>query len=77
MENKKTYPITDGKFGLPFTVLIIIIRAFQTHAEPMSTWSVASWVWMTIPYFFPLWLYVVMGAVRIIIDLFLMVLRKF
>lgn len=31
------------------TIAIILIRAFQNNAEPMSQWSAMSWVWMTSP----------------------------
>ena len=35
------------------TAVIIAVRAFQSNAEPMSSWSVSSWIWMTLPMWFP------------------------
>jgi len=50
---------TFGSMGrYLLTIAIIAIRAFQTNAQPMSTWSAASWVAMTIP----VWLPTLLGA---------------
>lgn len=45
---------TFGSMGrYLLTIAIIAIRAFQTNAQPMSTWSAASWVAMTMPVWLP------------------------
>lgn len=45
---------TFGSIGrYLLTIAIIAIRAFQTNAQPMSTWSAASWVAMTLPVWLP------------------------
>lgn len=50
---------TFGSMGrYLLTIAIIAIRAFQTNAQPMSTWSAASWVAMTMP----VWLPTLLGA---------------
>jgi len=51
----------NGKYLL--TVAIILIRALQKNAEPMSTWSAASWVLMTMP----VWLPTALGALLFIV----------
>ena len=55
---------TFGSMGrYLLTIAIIAIRAFQTNAQPMSTWSAASWVAMTIP----VWLPTTLGALLFVL----------
>lgn len=67
MKTNKTYPITAGWWGTILTVAIVAIRAFQPDAEPMSSWTTLSWVWMTIPCLLPLWMYAVVGLARLLL----------
>lgn len=46
-----------GWVGPMVTAAIIVARAIQPNAERMSDWSVTSWVWMTLPWFWPFALY--------------------
>ena len=39
--------------GVILTAVIILVRAFQPNAIPISDWSWQSWVWMTIPIWLP------------------------
>lgn len=56
MEEKKHITISSGWAGMVMTVLLVAIRAFQPNAEPMSDWSFKSWVMLTLPMLFPLWI---------------------
>ena len=47
----------NGRYLL--TIAIILIRALQKNAEPMSAWSGASWVLMTMP----IWLPTLLGSI--------------
>ena len=54
-------PLVAGWLGYALTVAIIAIRAFQPGAEPMSQWSFLSWVFMTIPVLFPIYMWIAFG----------------
>lgn len=51
--------------GALLSIAIILIRAFQTNAEPMSAWSKMSWIWMTMPW----WLPTIIGAIVVVLAL--------
>lgn len=55
MENevRKNYSINTGWGGFALTIALVAVRAFQNGAEPMSQWSAASWLWMTLPITWP------------------------
>lgn len=55
-------PLGGGWPGCALTAAIVAIRAFQPGAEPMSQWSFLSWVLMTIPVLFPLYMWITLGA---------------
>lgn len=52
-ESSKTTFRCGSIAGAMLSIAIILIRAFQTNAEPMSAWSKMSWVWMTMPWWLP------------------------
>ena len=52
------------------TVAIIAVRAFQTNAEPMSSWSVLSWFLMLLPVTFPVLLWIAIGVAALIAAAF-------
>lgn len=54
-------PLVTGWLGYTLTAAIIAIRAFQPGAEPMSQWSFLSWVFMTIPVLFPIYMWIALG----------------
>lgn len=54
--------LASGWPGYALTAVIIAIRAFQPGAEPMSQWSFLSWVLMTIPALFPLYMWIMLGS---------------
>ena len=54
-------PLVAGWLGYALTAAIIAIRAFQPGAEPMSQWSFLSWVFMTIPVLFPIYMWIALG----------------
>lgn len=64
MENevRKNYNINTGWGGFALTIAIIVVRAFQNGAEPMSQWSAASWLLMTLPVTWPVALMVLWGV---------------
>jgi hypothetical protein len=64
MEEKKNTRITLGSSicGTLLTIAIIAIRAFQSGAEPMSDWSVKSWLLMTLPLTWPFIVFVAGGG---------------
>lgn len=55
-------PLAAGWPGYALTAAIVAIRAFQPGAEPMSQWSFLSWVLMTIPALFPLYMWIMLGS---------------
>lgn len=55
-------PLAAGWPGYALTAAIIAIRAFQPGAEPMSQWSFLSWMLMTIPALFPLYMWIAFGS---------------
>ena len=54
-------PLGGGWPGCALTAAIVAIRAFQPGAEPMSQWSFLSWVFMTIPVLFPIYMWIALG----------------
>ena len=59
-ENRRI-TISTGWWGCVLSIAIIAIRAFQPGAEPMSSWSATSWVLMTIPITFPMFIFAAWG----------------
>ena len=60
-------PMSWCKWNTLLTITIICVRAFQTNAEPMCQWSMASWIWMTLP----MWLPAIAGIIAFIVLLVL------
>ena len=50
-------------WGIILTCVIVIVRAFQPNATPISDWSWQSWVWMTTP----IWLSAAVGLLFFIV----------
>lgn len=57
MYSKNSVVLTSGWWGWITTIAIVAIRAFQVNAEPMAAWSVVSWLFMTLPVLWPLWVF--------------------
>jgi hypothetical protein len=72
MEEKKQTSITLGSSlcGTALTGAIIAIRAFQPGAEPMSSWSVTSWLWMTLPLTWPFLAFLAWGTLWLLATVF-------
>ena len=64
MDKKSSPSISFGGVG-PYllTLGIVLARAFQPNAIPMSQWSVFSWVLMTAP----VWLHAALGLLFVLI----------
>ena len=58
-----TFKLGCSCWGIILTCVIVIVRAFQPNATPISDWSWQSWVWMTIP----IWLPAVFGLLFFIV----------
>ena len=80
MEEKKRIAISSGWTGMAMTILLVAIRAFQPNAEQMSDWSFVSWVILTLPMLYPLWIaagfLLVVAAVLVFGGLFSVFSRK-
>jgi len=50
---EKTFTLKPQGWGLVLSMGIILVRAMQPGAEPVSEWSAASWFWMTLPVTWP------------------------
>ena len=61
-ENKTIFEIQQPKAvligGLVFSTLVILVRAFQKNAEPMSDWSIFSWILILAPVLYPWYIYI-------------------
>lgn len=56
---KEQHPIVEfhiTKWNFFATFLLIAICAFQPNADPMGTWSLTTWFWLTLPVFYPWYL---------------------
>ena len=80
MEREKTklnnVTISMGGWGVILTIAIIAIRAFQFGAEPMSQWSIWSWVLMTLPITVPMICVLSVGTVVLLLWNICTVLSK-
>ena len=80
MEREKTklnnVTISMGGWGVILTIAIIAIRAFQFGAEPMSQWSIWSWVLMTLPITVPMICVLSVGTVVLLLWIICTVLSK-
>lgn len=65
MENgnaEKKVTVGNSWLGTILTVAIVATRAFQPGSEPMSEWSVSSWMWMTLPLTWPFAAFLLWGT---------------
>ena len=69
-------PLVAGWSGYALTAAIIAIRAFQPGAEPMSQWSFLSWMLMTIPALFPLYMWIALGSLWLFARAAVILLEK-
>lgn len=79
MQNEKksiSFPIASGWPGYVLTTAIVVIRAFQPGAEPMSQWSFLSWILMTIPALFPLYMWIIIGSLWLFAQVAVTLLEK-
>lgn len=79
MEREKTklnnVTISMGGWGVILTIAIIAIRAFQFGAEPMSQWSIWSWVLMTLPITVPMICVLSVGTVVLLLWIIFKVIK--
>lgn len=77
MEREKTNNVTIsmGGYGVILTIAIIAIRAFQFGAEPMSQWSIWSWVLMTLPITVPMICVLSVGTVVLLLWIIFKVIK--
>ena len=69
-------PLVAGWPGYALTAAIVAIRAFQPGAEPMSQWSFLSWVFMTIPALFPVYMWIALGLLWLFAQAVIALLEK-
>ena len=69
-------PLGGGWPGCALTAAIVAIRAFQPGAEPMSQWSFLSWVFMTIPVLFPIYMWIALGLLWLFAQAVIALLEK-
>ena len=58
-----TVPVTHWS-GFLLTTVIIICRSIIPGSYPMEDWSVWSWIFITVPILFPLYLFILVYMVK-------------
>ena len=70
-DERQTMPIIakSNAFEYVLSSVIILCRAMQPGATPMEEWSVLSWILMTFPVTWPLFLFVITAVGGIVSGL--------